>query len=197
MALGVMGQGLPEGLRMRSDAWAHLGMPLVGSPAGLGPAGLVLTRGAAHAWLSFGGCCAQHRELLSSVIQPEVMALWTLARAQLGLGRLDEASETLRWAAKDHALMCDDIAVAMLGWLGLDGEWPRRLRNGGNSVSAGTNDSICGACGASFPRIVIADACRAVAARAAWCSGLAVQARLTAGSAGDHVHLARQASGLE
>lgn len=157
----------------------------------------VHTHKAAHAWLSFAGCRAQHRKLLSDVIRPEVMALMTLARAQLGLGRLDEASETLRWAARDHVLICDDDAVGLLGWLGLDNEWPRRLRGVGNSVPARTDDSMCGACAASFARVVGAELRRADAARAAWCSGLAVQAWLFAGSAGNQINLARQASSLE
>ena len=134
---------------MRSDAWALRAMPLVGLPAGLEAAGPVHTCEAATARLSFAGCRAQHRELLSSVIGVEVVALWTLARAQLGLGRLEEANDTLRWAARDHVLVCDDAAVWRLGWLGLDNEWPAQPGRGVDSVSV-PDDSKCGARAASI-----------------------------------------------
>lgn len=78
-----------------------------------------------------------------------MVALWTLARAQLGLGRLEEANDTLRWAARDHVLVCDDAAVWLLGWLGLDAEWPAQPGRGANSVSL-IDDSKCAACAASF-----------------------------------------------
>ena len=90
-------------------------------------------------------CCAQLHSLLPPIHSGKVTAKWCLAMAQVGLGRLDEAEGTLREAVTDHALMCRDTAMALVGVLGADGERTAQTAGSGRGVSGPADDSTCGA----------------------------------------------------
>ena len=89
--------------------------------------------------------CAQLHGALVTVVSHKVAALWTLARAQLGLGRLDSADAVLREAARNQVLICEaDTPIALLGWMGLDGQWGSWTPEGSDAgASAPADNSTC------------------------------------------------------
>ena len=88
-------------------------------------------------------CCAQLHGALVTLVSHKVAALWTLALAQLGLGRFDAADDVLCEAARDHVLICEaDIPMALLGWKGLDGMWASDSTCGCALLSAFTTPAL-------------------------------------------------------
>ena len=81
-----------------------------------------------------------------------VAAKLCLANAQLALGRLDDADDTLRKAAQAHALMCQGTGVALPNVLGVEGETATQAASSDDCVPASA-ESTGGGCAPSPPLV--------------------------------------------